>query len=122
MFTTFPITDHYYRFKRRDVATIISGRYKGHTDVVDSPVFKRTVDRPDEFAPGYHVALDTEPVVTVWREQLRGGTTRNDIKRVAYQKELINWHRAPLNRSVVGIYFPCNSFCLRVNLFWFKKV
>ena len=49
---------HYYRFKRGDAVTIISGRYKGYTGVVDSAVFQRTVDAPDEYAPGYHIVLD----------------------------------------------------------------
>ena len=52
---------HYYRFKRGDLVTIVSGRHKGSTGVVDSAVFQRTVDFPDEMAPGYHVALDGEP-------------------------------------------------------------
>ena len=51
--------------------TIVSGSYKGHTGVVDSAVFQRTADRPDEFAPGYHVILDTGPVVTVRWDQIR---------------------------------------------------
>ena len=56
---------HYYRFKRGDPVTITSGRYKGIKGVVDSAVFQRTNDAPDEYAPGYHVILDTGPVVTV---------------------------------------------------------
>ena len=49
---------HYYRFKRGDRVTIISGRCKGAKGVFDSAVFQRTVDFSDEFAPGYHVILD----------------------------------------------------------------
>ena len=60
----------YYRFKRGDRVAIISGRYKGIKGVVDSAVFQRTVDYPDEYAPGYHVILDTGPVVTVRWDQL----------------------------------------------------
>ena len=67
-----PRVGHYYRFKRGDRVTIVSGRYKGHTAVVDSAVFQRTVDYPDELAPGYHVVLDTGPVVTVRWDQLAG--------------------------------------------------
>ena len=52
---------HYYRFKRGDAVTITSGRYKGAKGIVDSAVFQRTVDWPDEYAPGYHVVLDTGP-------------------------------------------------------------
>ena len=69
---------HFYRFKRGDAVTIISGRYKGIKGVVDSAVFQRTVDWPDEYAPGYHVILDTGPVVTVRWDQLasrRAGST-----------------------------------------------
>ena len=61
---------HYYRFKRGDAVTIISGSHRGYTGVVDSAVFQRTVDAPDEYAPGYHVLLDTGPVVTVRWDQL----------------------------------------------------
>ena len=61
---------HHYRFKRGDRVSITWGRYVGTTGVVDTAVFQRTVDHPDEFAPGYHVVLDTGPVVTVRREQL----------------------------------------------------
>ena len=57
------------RFKRGDVVTIVSGRYKGHTGVVDSAVFQRTVDCPDEYSAGYHVVLGDERVVTVRWDQ-----------------------------------------------------
>lgn len=62
--------DHYYWFKRGDRVTILWGRVKGATGVVDSAVFQRTVDFPDEMAQGYHVNLDTGPVVTVRWDQL----------------------------------------------------
>ena len=61
---------NYYRFKRGDRVTIISGRNKGIKGVVDSAVFQRTVDAPDEYAPGYHVVLDIGPVVTVPWDQV----------------------------------------------------
>ena len=38
--------------------------------VVDSAVFQHTVDRPDKHAPGYHVLLDTGPVITVRWDQV----------------------------------------------------
>ena len=63
---------HFYRFKRGDRVTIICGRYAGATGVVDSAVFQRTVDYPDEYAPGYHVVLDKGPVVTVRWDQVEG--------------------------------------------------
>ena len=44
--------EHNYRFKRGDRVTIVPGRYKGCTGVVDSAVFQRTVDYPDEYFPG----------------------------------------------------------------------
>ena len=51
---------HNYSFKRGDPVTIVSGRYKGHTGVVDSVVFQETVDYPDDQHPGYHVVLEDE--------------------------------------------------------------
>ncbi len=51
---TFPIVPsmgHYYKFRRGDRVTITWGHYKGVKGVVDSAVFQRTVDFPDEFAP-----------------------------------------------------------------------
>ena len=50
---------HYYRFRRGDLVTTISGRYQTYTGVVDSAVFQRTVDRRYEYAPGYRVILDS---------------------------------------------------------------
>ena len=60
---------HYYRFKRGDRVVIVSGQRSGVLGVVDSAVFQRTTDHPDEYAPGYHIVLDSGPVVTVrWDE------------------------------------------------------
>ena len=50
---------HYYHFKRGEPVTIVSGRYKGYTGLVDRAVFQRTVDYPEECGAGYHVVLDT---------------------------------------------------------------
>ena len=36
-----------------------------------SALFQRTVDQPDEYAPGYHVVLDNGEVVTVRWDQVR---------------------------------------------------
>ena len=36
-----------------------------------SALFQRTVDQPDESAPGYHVVLDNVRVVTVRWDQVR---------------------------------------------------
>ncbi len=54
-----------YRFSRGDRVHIISGKYKGATGVIDSRVFQRSVDLPDEQTACYHVLLDSELVVTV---------------------------------------------------------
>ena len=62
---------HYYCSKRGDRVTIICGRYKGIKGVVDSAVFRRTIDAPDEYAPGYHVTLDAGPVITVRWDQVQ---------------------------------------------------
>ena len=45
--------------------TIISGRYKGCVGIVESAVFQRTVDRPDNYDAGYHVVIGEGMVVTV---------------------------------------------------------
>ena len=37
---------------------------------IESNVFQRTVDYPDEFANGHHVMLDTEELVTVCSQQI----------------------------------------------------
>ena len=56
--------------RRGDRVRIISGKYAGHTGTVESNVYQRTVDFPDEFANGYHVMLDTGVLVTVRWEQV----------------------------------------------------
>ena len=56
---------HNYRFKRGDPVRIGWGRYAGATGVVDSAVFQKTVDYPDDYSAGYHVVLEAERVVTV---------------------------------------------------------
>ena len=63
---------HFYRFKRGDQVTIISGRYAGFHGAVDSAVFQRTIDYPDAFSPGYHVIIDDDLVVTLRWDQVRG--------------------------------------------------
>ena len=60
---------HFYRFKRGDRVTITTGSYRRCTGGIDSAVFQRTTDHPDEYAPGYHIVLDSGLVVTVrWDE------------------------------------------------------
>ena len=61
---------HSYRFKRGDRVRIVAGKHAGSEGWVESAVFQRTVDYPDEFAPGYHDILDTDEVVTVRWDQV----------------------------------------------------
>ena len=49
---------------------ITSGKYAGHMGTVESNVYQRTVDYPDEWNNGYHIWLDTEDLVTVRWEQV----------------------------------------------------
>ena len=50
---------------------------------IESNVFQRTVDYPDEFANGHHVMLDTGELVTVRWEQEEG------LRTVAQEMPLI---------------------------------
>jgi hypothetical protein len=63
---------HFYRFIRGDRVVIVSGKRAGVLGVVDSAVFQRTLDYPDEFSPGYHVILADDGVVTVRWDQVKG--------------------------------------------------
>ena len=56
--------------RRGDRVTITSGRYAGHRGTVESNVYQKTVDYPDEWANGYHVMLDTEELATVRWDQV----------------------------------------------------
>jgi hypothetical protein len=62
---------YYYHFKRGDPVAITSGKYQGCKGIVESAVFQTTVDQPDERAPGCHIGLDSDPVVTVRWDRLR---------------------------------------------------
>ena len=44
---------------------ITTGKNAGRTGTIESNVYQRTVDYPDEFANGRHVMLDTEELETV---------------------------------------------------------
>ena len=57
---------HFYKYKRGDSVIITSGRYKGVRGVVDSAVFQRTVDYPDEYAPDYQSAWTPASSATRW--------------------------------------------------------
>ena len=62
---------HYYRFKRGDHVVIVSGQWAGVLGVVDSAVFQRTIDHPEDVSPGYHVVLPDNAVVTVRWDQVK---------------------------------------------------
>ena len=51
--------------RRGHRVTIISGKYAGQTVTVESNVYQRTTDYPDEWHNGFHVMLDTDELVTV---------------------------------------------------------
>ena len=57
--------------RRGDRVTITCGKYAGRTGTIESNVFQRTVDYPDELANGFHVMLDSGELVTVRRNQVR---------------------------------------------------
>ena len=58
--------------RRGDRVTITTGKYAGHTATIESDVYQRTVDYPDELANGFHVMLDSEVLVKVRWEQVEG--------------------------------------------------
>ena len=62
---------HYYRFKRGDRVVIVSGQRSGMMGVVDSAVFQRTIDHPEDVSPGYHAVLADNAVVTVRWDQVK---------------------------------------------------
>ena len=63
---------HFYRYIRGDRAVIVFGKRAGVLGVVDSAVFQRTLDYPDDYSPVYHVILVDEAVVTVRWDQVKG--------------------------------------------------
>ena len=56
--------------RRGDRVVITTGKYAGHQATVESNVYQRTVDYPDEWHNGFHIMLDTEKLVTVRWEQV----------------------------------------------------
>ena len=48
-----------------DRVRITTGKYAGRTGTIESNVYQRTVDYPDEFANGHHVMLDSEDLATL---------------------------------------------------------
>ena len=61
---------HNYLFKRGDAVHVLWGRYARLEGVIDSAVFQKTVDYPDDYSAGYHVVLEDERVVTVRWDQV----------------------------------------------------
>ena len=57
--------------RRGDRVTITSGKYVGRRGTIESNVYQKTVDYPDELANGYHVMLDSEVLVTVRWDQVK---------------------------------------------------
>jgi len=56
--------------RRGDRVTITTGKYAGRIGRVESNVYQKTMDYPDEWSNGYHVMLDTEELVTVRWDQV----------------------------------------------------
>jgi len=63
---------HFYRYIRGDRVVIVFGKRAGVLGVVDSAVFQRTLDYPDDYSPGNHVILVDDAVVTVRWDQVKG--------------------------------------------------
>lgn len=66
----FPHVSQAYKYRRGDRVTIVSGSHNGAMGSVESLVFQRTVDYPDDYAAGYHVALEDGQTVTVRWDQV----------------------------------------------------
>jgi len=56
--------------RRGDRVMITNGKYAGHQGTVESNVYQRTVDYPEELHNGHHVLLDAGALVTVRWEQV----------------------------------------------------
>ena len=56
--------------KRGDRVKINGGQYDGALGTVDSVVFQRTHDQPNEFHHGYHLVMDCGTVITVSKFQV----------------------------------------------------
>ena len=51
--------------RRGEGVIITNGMYAGHTGAVESNVYQRTADCPDDQANGHHITLDNGELVTV---------------------------------------------------------
>ena len=58
--------------RRGDWIKITTGKYAGNNGKVESNVYQKTVDDPDECHNGFHLMLDSEKLVTVRWEQVVG--------------------------------------------------
>ena len=56
--------------RRGDRVTITTGKYAGRTGTIESNVYQRTEDYPEEWGNGHHVILDNEELVTVRWDQV----------------------------------------------------
>ncbi len=56
--------------KRGDRVLITTGKYRGHQGVIESNVFQKTVDYPNDLSKGFQVMLDTGEVATVQWDQI----------------------------------------------------
>ena len=56
--------------RRGDRVVITSGKYAGQSGTVESNVFQKSVDYPDEWHNGFHVMLDSEELVMVRWEKV----------------------------------------------------
>jgi len=57
--------------RRGDRVVIVSGSYAGHRGTLESIVFQKTVDYPEEPSDAFHIRLDdAERVVTVRFDQV----------------------------------------------------
>jgi transcription antitermination factor NusG len=57
--------------RRGDRVKITSGKYAGRAGTIESNVYQRTVDYPDEWANGFHVMLASGELVTVRWDQVK---------------------------------------------------
>ena len=58
------------RRRRGDRVQITTGKYAGRNGTVESDVYQRTVDYPEEWGNGFHVMLDSGAVVTIRWDQV----------------------------------------------------
>lgn len=63
--------------RRGDRVKITTGRYAGRTGTIESNVYQRTADYPDEWANGHHVMLDADELVTVRWDQVDADNAKN---------------------------------------------